>query len=386
MLVTEKLKEHDYHYDVSPYQPDDFPESDRPNLTAQGMEAVKDDKVHIISGEYEIQNIGEKPVISRLPAYKDDIDIKVNVENQNNKKASLMDFYHMDKLATGFDKMWDKTSFEKELFTPDESVQDIKKGAKEKYTSGYVTVYDKQGINELKQKYGHSKVVTTSETPKRPVPSYHKNDRVSFRNKFSRTQDQSKSISNSNPTEIKSDRNRYQQVIKRNFNGKLIKKVNKPNLYQSPKHKTKQNSSINRKVKRPMKSIQNVSNSYSSIRRNGLAAQSRQIGGVNAGNIIGDTIRNSIPFVGNNIADLIFPTQATSARPDPSFGTERQGLLQGNGYDQMLVLIRPPPRRQPFDGLLSRYIDIDYETFIALLALAGGAAGFALNQVINISN
>ena len=388
--VTENVEEHDYHYDISPYLPDDFPESDKPNLTAQGMEAVKDDKVHIISGEYEIQNVGEKPVISREPTNKDDI----KDEMLSNEKASYMDFYHMDKLATGYNEVWDKTSFEKELFSPDESVQDIKKVPTEKYTSGYVTVYDKEGINELKQNYGNSKVKTTSETPKRPVPTYHKNDKIGFRSKFSRSQDQMKRNLNFNPTTVKSDRMGQHQLINRKFNGKLVKNVNTPRYqksYPSNLLKRTQNKKIpitsriqtnNKLVNRPLKYIQNVSNNYSTIKRNGLAAQSRQIGVANTGNIVGDTIRNSIPFVGNNIADLIFPTQATSARPDPSFGTERQGLLQGNGYDQMLVLLRPPPRRQPFGGLLSRYIDIDYETFIALLALAGAAAGFALNQVI----
>ena len=117
-------------------------------------------------------------------------------------------------------------------------------------------------------------------------------------------------------------------------------------------------------------------------RTNNLGGADNGAGG-GIGDSIGGAIRGSVPFVGDSIANLLgFTTASTTQRSDPSYGTERQALLSGNGYDQMLVLLRPPPTRRPFGGLLTQFIDIDYETFIVLLGLAGAVAGYALNQVV----
>ena len=64
-------------------------------------------------------------------------------------------------------------------------------------------------------------------------------------------------------------------------------------------------------------------------------------------------------------------------------GFDRQGLLGGGGLDQQLVLLRPPPQRQNgLSGQISSLIDIDYETLVLLLGVAGAGASWVLYQAI----
>ena len=57
--------------------------------------------------------------------------------------------------------------------------------------------------------------------------------------------------------------------------------------------------------------------------------------------------------------------------------------MGGGGLDQQLVLLRPPPQRQNgLSGQISSLIDIDYETLVLLLGVAGAGASWVLYQAI----
>ena len=60
----------------------------------------------------------------------------------------------------------------------------------------------------------------------------------------------------------------------------------------------------------------------------------------------------------------------------------RQGF--GGGFQDQLVLLRPPPSLRNRGGLssISDLIDIDYETLILLLGVAGAGASWVLYQAI----
>ena len=323
---------------------------------------------------------------------KQNIDNSKQIDNSYDIKSA--DFYHMEKLSSGFNEIWDTKSLEKELFKPNDDYNEVKVISADKLISDYVTVYDKQGLNDLKDKYGS----VTSSAPNRfirhtrPVLKSFGTKHKEFRKKSSPNQNKNffKDANNNGPhasnrvdtnigypskkkIPLKQSKKPVKEIAANNF--KMFsknRKVGNALMHRKPRLQAfKQSFSSDRR------NIQKKSNAQNLMKRNGFSSR-QGVGDVT--NILGDTIRNSIPFVGNNIADLIFPTKATSQRPDPSFGTERQALLSGDGYDQMLVLLRPPPRRQPL-SLLSQYIDIDYELFVILLGIAGAGAAFALNQV-----
>lgn len=311
-----------------------------------------------------------------------------NKQIDNSYDIKSADFYQMEKLSSGFNEIWDTKSLEKELFKLDD-YNNTKEISADKLISDYVTVYDKQGLNDLKDKYGS----VTSSAPNRfirhtrPVPKSFGNKHIEARKDFFPNHNKNSSKNVKNNGHHASDRidtnigYRSKNKIPSKQSKKPVKEIAANKLQMFSKKRIIDNALMHRKPRLrafDRRNIQKNPNAQNFMKRNGFSSR-QGVGDVT--NILGDTIRNSIPFVGNNIADLVFPTQATSQRPDPSFGTERQALLSGDGYDQMLVLLRPPPRRQPL-SLLSQYIDIDYELFVILLGIAGAGAAFALNQVI----
>ena len=56
----------------------------------------------------------------------------------------------------------------------------------------------------------------------------------------------------------------------------------------------------------------------------------------------------------------------------------------GGGYEDQLVLLRPPASSRNRGGLgsISELIDIDYETLVLLLGVAGAGASWVLYQTI----
>ena len=62
---------------------------------------------------------------------------------------------------------------------------------------------------------------------------------------------------------------------------------------------------------------------------------------------------------------------------------DRQFGGTGSGAGQQLVLLRPPPQRQGgISGQISDLVDIDYETLVLLLGVAGAGASWVLYQAI----
>ena len=60
------------------------------------------------------------------------------------------------------------------------------------------------------------------------------------------------------------------------------------------------------------------------------------------------------------------------------------GGYGGGGYEDQLVLLRPPASSRNRGGLgsISELIDIDYETLVLLLGVAGAGASWVLYQTI----
>ena len=66
-------------------------------------------------------------------------------------------------------------------------------------------------------------------------------------------------------------------------------------------------------------------------------------------------------------------------------GSDRQGFGGGLGGQQELVLLRPPPPQRNqglISGQITDLIDIDYETLVLLLGVAGAGASWVLYQAI----
>ena len=66
-------------------------------------------------------------------------------------------------------------------------------------------------------------------------------------------------------------------------------------------------------------------------------------------------------------------------------GLDRQGFGGGLGGQQELVLLRPPPPQRNqglISGQITDLIDIDYETLVLLLGVAGAGASWVLYQAI----
>ena len=61
-------------------------------------------------------------------------------------------------------------------------------------------------------------------------------------------------------------------------------------------------------------------------------------------------------------------------------------IILKSKFLQILIIVdfRPPPQRNTNGGSLLSLIDIDYESFVLLLGLAGAAAAYVLYQVAGI--